>query len=72
MKVRDLIKSLIMCDWDADVVTSTSEDICIGYSEDGKFIFIDSSDICPTCKFYDTSFCTNNGDILGCANYEEG
>ena len=76
MKLRDFIKRLLCFDWDAEVKTSTSEDICIGYLEDGKTIFIDPSDCCPTCISYRDGYCLEHGTecfaVDGCDCYVEG
>ena len=69
MKNRDLIKRLLWFDWDADVVTSSSEDIVVGYLEDGQTIFIDPSDTCATCISYDD--CLNKDIVRGCEEYAE-
>ena len=75
MKNKDLIKHLSEFPSDAWVTTSRSEDICIGYLKDEKTLFIDPSDCCPTCIFYDDGYCSEHKtecfNVDGCDNYLE-
>lgn len=60
MKVRELVQRLLEYNQDADISTSFSEDITLGFiftNNDGKvftkrttpYVFIEPADSCPSC-----------------------